>query len=477
MRLPWLTAAATSRMAAPLVALALCAIQLAFIFPGELISDSRDQLHQAITHQYLDWHPPIMAVVWSWLLRINGNPGLLLVLHQGLHWLGFGLIADGFFRVRMPGRAWLVLAAGAFPVFAFYDKEIVKDVGMGSALVAGFGVLFWFLVQRKSIPWWSVLLSAACLCYGTLIRTNAIFAIGPILLLYFARGRRFGLPGIAVWSLITAVVALPLSTRINHDVIGAKRQDPLQSLQIFDLMGTAVRSGDIGVLGQGAPALDTITACYTSYWWDTYSPWGICEGLRHEVGFISPDLNVVTPELAERSVLWRRAIVAHPAAYLAHRLSHFNSSIYFFVPSLSYRESKAWELGPSGRRVITQSEVYFDYLRKNLLFWPVFWLASGICALALLRPAAPGPPTFACARALLCSGLFYSVAYLFVGVATETRYHYWSIMAIMLGIILGWSDIAQQMRAHPTRRTLAVSFVAAVILIGFAARIADVKLL
>ena len=41
--------------------------------------------------------------------------------------------------------------------------------------------------------------------------------------------------------------------------------------------------------------------------------------------------------------------------------------------------------------------------------------------------------TFTCSRALLCSGLF---GYLVVGVATETRYHYWSIMAITLGIIL-----------------------------------------
>ena len=163
----------------------------------------------------------------------------------------------------------------------------------------------------------------------------------------------------------------------------------------------------------------------------SYSPWGICESLRHDVGFISADLNVVTPHLAERSALWRRAIVAHPVAYLAHRLSHFISSIYFFVPSLSFRESKALELGPSGRRVITQRDINFDYLRKNLLFWPVFWLALGVCALALLRPVAPLPPTFACARALLCSGLFYSAAYLFVGVATETRYHYRSIMAII----------------------------------------------
>ncbi|HEY4974983.1 MAG TPA: hypothetical protein VII41_15320, partial [Steroidobacteraceae bacterium] len=258
MKWPWPTASAPSRMVAPVVAMALCATQLAWIFPGELISDSRDQLNQAITHQYLDWHPPIMAWVWSWLLRINGNFGLLLVLHQCLHWLGFGLVADGFFRMRMPGKAWVVLAAGAFPVFLFYDREIVKDVGMGSGLVAGFGLIFWFLLQRKAIPWWALLLSGLCIAYAGLIRTNAIFAIGPVLLLYFARGRQFGLIKIVACSMLTAVVALPLSSWINHDLIGAKPQDPLRSLQIYDLMGIAVRSGDIGVLGDHAPPMTRI---------------------------------------------------------------------------------------------------------------------------------------------------------------------------------------------------------------------------
>jgi len=223
--------------------------------------------------------------------------------------------------------------------------------------------------------------------------------------------------------------------------------------------------------------MDKIASCYTSYWWDPYSPWGICQDLRHDIEFISPDMNIVTPHLAERSALWHQAILTHPMAYLAHRLSHFNSSIYFFVPSLSFRFSKSTELAPSGRRVITQRDIQFDYLRKNLLFWPVFWLALGVCALAFLKqPEAPSP-TFSCARALLCSGLLYSAAYLVVGVATETRYHYWSIMAIMLGIILGWSDISHQMRAHPARSRLAVAFVLAVVCIGFAARIADVGLL
>jgi hypothetical protein len=464
-------------MLVPLVALGLCAIQLILIFPGELIIDSREQLRQAISHQYLDWHPPIMAFVWSWLLRINGNPGVLLVLHQCLHWLGFGLIADGFFRARMPGRAWLVLAAGAFPVFLFYDREIVKDVGMGSGLVAGFGLIFWFLVQRRPIPWWTMLLSGICIFYGAMIRTNAIFAIGPILLLYFARARQFGLVKVVGYSILTAVVALPLSNWINHDVIGAKPQDPLRSLQIYDLMGIAVRSGDVAVLGQHAPPLSKIAGCYTSYWWDTYGPWGgICHDVSDDLEYISGDLYEVTPYLAERSALWRHAILEHPIAYMAHRLSHFNSSIYFFVPSASYRYSKSPDL-LSGRRVITQDDVYFDYLKKNVLFWPVFWLSLGVCALAFLEQPPEASPVIAGARALIVSGLLYSAAYLFVGVATETRYHYWSIMAIMLGIILGSPEIAERMRAYPSRRRLAVTFVLAVLLIGFTARIADVRLL
>jgi hypothetical protein len=476
MKWPWASPSAPSRLVAPLVALALCATQLAVIFPGELISDSRDQLHQAISHQYLDWHPPIMAYVWSWLLRINGNPGLLLVLHQSLHWLGFGLIADGFFRVRMPGRAWLVLAAGAFPVFLFYDREIVKDVGMGSGLVAGFGMIFWFLVQRKSIPWWMLLLSGLCILYGALIRTNAIFAIGPMLLLYFARAREFGLIKIVGCSMLTALVALPLSNWINHDLIGAKAQDPLRSLQIYDLMGVAVHSGDIGVLGGRAPPMARIASCYTSYWWDPYSPWGICQDVSNDLEYVADDLYAVTPYRAERSALWRRAILEHPVAYLAHRLSHFNSSIYFFVPSVSYRYSKAPEVR-SGERAFAQREIYFDYLKKNFLFWPVFWLALGVCALPFLKPSVAAPPVIVCARALITSGLLYSAAYLFIGVATETRYYYWSIMAIMLGIILASPEIRQQMREHPSRSRLAVAFVLAVLLTGFAARIADVSLL
>jgi hypothetical protein len=297
-----------------------------------------------------------------------------------------------------------------------------------------------------------------------------------MLLLYFARGREFGLIKIAACSMLTALVVLPLSNWINHDLIGAKPQDPLRSLQIYDLMGIAVYSGDIGVLGKHAPPMAKIVSCYTSYWWDPYSPWGICDDVSQDLEYISDDLYEVTPYLAERSALWQRAILTHPVAYMAHRLTHFNSSIYFFVPSVTYRYSKAPEV-VFGRRIITQHEIYLDYLKKNFLFWPVFWLALGVGALPFLKQSVATSPVISCARALITSGLLYSAAYLFIGVATETRYYYWSIMAIMLGIILASPDITQQMREHPWRTRLALAFVLAVLLTGFVARIADVRLL
>jgi hypothetical protein len=188
-------------------------------------------------------------------------------------------------------------------------------------------------------------------------------------------------------------------------------------------------------------------------------------------------LYTVTPYLAERNALWRRAILDHPVAYMAHRLSYFNSSIYLFVPSVPFRYSKSPDLGEGGGRVITQRDICLDYLKKNFLFWPVLWLSLGVCALLLLPRPEATRPLIACAQALIISGLLYGGGYLFVGVATDTRYYYWSIMAIMLGIILASAEIIERLRDRPWRRRFAVTLVVATLLIGYVARIADVRLL
>lgn len=462
----------SARFIIPAAALLLCCLQLALTFPGEMIDDSVEQLRQAMSHQFGDWHPPAMALVWSWLIGMTGNPGSLLIWQQALHWLGFGLVADGCQRANMPKRAWLILAAGAFPLFLFYNKVLVKDVEMAAAFIAAFGVCCWFLLVRKSIPWWAVLLAAVLLLYGTLTRTNAVFALGPLVCVFFARGRRFNYAKIAGFSVIVALLAVPLSNAINHRVIGAKPQDSLQSLQIYDLVGIEVRSGDNRVLGADAAPIGALKSCYTSYWWDTFSAWGTCASLRPRLEYVS-DMESTNPELvAERGVLWRKAILAHPLDYLAHRLSYFNSSIYFLVPALHFRFSKSAVLQPPNGRIISERDIHLDYLKKNLFFWPVFWLAVGCCALAFLEASADMPAVVSFARLLVSSGLLYSGAYVLIGVATDVRYYYWPIMSIFVGVILASPDIRLRWHERPIRAKLAASLLVAVLVLGYAARLA-----
>jgi hypothetical protein len=424
-----------------------------------------------MTHQYGDWHPPVMALVWSWLIGLTGKPGSLLVLQQALHWLGFGLLADGCFRARMPGRAWIVLAAGAFPLFLFFDKVVVKDVEMGAAFIAAFGVCGRFLLVRRAVPAWALAVAVILLSYGTLTRTNAVFALGPLVCVCFPAGRRFGLVKLVAFSGLVAVVALMVSNAVNHRLIGAQPQDSLQSLQLYDLVGVAVRSGDAAVLGPHAPPLAQVKACYTAYWWDTFSPWGGCKSLRGSFDYIADMRPVSADRLSERGRLWREAILAHPLDYAAHRLAFYNSSVYFIVPALHFRYSQSADIP----HPVTAREIRMDYVKKNFLFWPVFWLALGCASLAFLpAAAADGLPAVALARLSIVSGLLYAGAYLLIGVATDVRYYYWPILSIMTGILLAFPDLRSRWRTHPGQALAAAVCILAVLAGGYAARLADV---
>ncbi len=456
------------RFLIPALALGLCAAQLIVTFPGELIDDSVEQLRQATVHQFGDWHPPVMALVWSWLLAMTGKAGSLLVLQQALHWLGFGLIADGCRRAGMARRAWAILAAGAFPFFLFYDKVLVKDVEMASAYIAAFGICCWFVLARKPMPWLAMLAAAMLLSYGALTRTNAVFALGPLIFMMFVRTRRFGYVKLWMASAAVAIAAVPISNLVNHQIIGAARQDSLQSLQIYDLVGIELRSGDPHVLGEATVPLAALKDCYTAYWWDTFSPWGSCAALRPQLHYVPPTDVSDDGLVSERSALWRRAILEHPFDYLAHRASYFNSSLYFVVPSLHFRFSKSLILQPPAGHPVTQHDIRLDYVKKNFFFWPVVWLAIGCCALVFL-PKAEGPVSSA--RLLLNSGLLYAGAYAVFGVATDLRYYYWLVMAVLVAVLLALPDIRAQARRRPTAAAFAIALLLAVVGIGYASRL------
>jgi hypothetical protein len=455
------------------VFLIINSLLIAAFYPGVIGADALVQLQEARNHQYSNWHPPIMAWLWSVLMGLTGAVPALWLLYQLLFVGGVALFIDGCRRTNRTSVAWAIGAAGCWPLFVFYNRLVIKDVGMVAALLAGLGLLFWFRAQERKMPLWATIAAAGCVGYGILVRINAVFALGPLVLIFFPRLRRNGAVSTTAIFLTVSLAAIGASKLINERMIGATRLDVIQQLQIFDLMGIEARSGDVTVWSPHAAPLEEVRSCYSAFWWDNFASWGDCAEIREKVGQAG---NTNSAEIIEeRAKLWRQAIFDHPGDYIIHRLAHFNSSIFFLVPAYHLRfkhrvdSSAAASIDPD-----LQRKIHLDYLKINFLAWPVTWLTIGLIALVAIPRFDLNAGIAGFSRLLILSGLLYSGAYLFIGIATEIRYHYWSIFSILIGCLLSYQHVAAGFKGR--QGMIARWALGWVVLAGYAARLADIPL-
>jgi hypothetical protein len=96
----------------------------------------------------------------------------------------------------------------------------------------------------------------------------------------------------------------------------------------------------------------------------------------------------------------------------------------------------------------------------DLLKMPAFWLAIGACLLVVLTAThAPGHSAgVEAALALVISGLLYTCAYFVVGVATDLRYQFWSMVATFTALVISLSGLSGPLVLRPRlgRKTSAI---------------------
>lgn len=463
-----------------LLLLGLFSLNVLLHFPGTMQNDSIQQYRQALSGQYLDWHPPVMAWLWAQLISLWPGPAPMLLLQLSAYWLGVALLADGLRRAGQTRLALLMACAGAFPPFLALNASITKDVGMVASWVAAVGVLFWFRVQARRPPLVAWVLVALLVTYGALVRSNAIFGLGPLLLWLAWRPAKVPQwPALAAAAVVAALLALPASQWINRHVFDAQPTHGEHSLFLFDLLGIAAHARQPSLLEPRASlTLQDLDSCYTPYWWDSVSPWGRCGDKVHRpLG--EPQLVTLPDGIAQQ---WLQAIAAHPAAYALHRVKHFNSALMFAVPLKHVRFVPEYRADGSAFKpfgTVTPGDIRFDLLRKNFAVWPVTWLAWGIVLLAFLhRRAASGASEQAVvlARVLTVSALAYSGAYLMIGISTDMRYHYWSILAILAATVLVLPLLGAAWRRRERSLAWGLAGVAGVVLAGVLARLLDVRI-
>jgi hypothetical protein len=426
--------------------LGLFCANFALQYPGIWVNDSIAAYRDAVAGVFHDGEPPIEAWLWSVVRRVvDGNPGMLAI-QLAFHWLGFALIADGLMRIGKPRSGWLVLLSGAGPLFLFYNGAVLRDVGMASALVTVFGIAFRYRITGRPIPRLALCAVVPLLAYGTLVRTNAVFALGPVLIYLLpstARQRFAGVKAQIVLSLVIAIVAIPLSSLANRVLFGVKPSVSIQFLQVFDLTGIAYHTKDLTVLPPEMQFTDAdLSRCYTPYRWDTLAPWGeVCDYAWNRLGPLD------SPAHKTMGRRWLTEIAMHPVAYLEHRFEYFNSMLYFLVPAkhVRYVPGNGLEHTSDGRpyyRAVTAKDIRNDYVIKNFLTWPVTWLAIGLGYLWLSTQIRQQETALAM-RALLISGITYFVFLLPIGISTEIRYAYWTIMAVSLAALISLNEARQ----------------------------------
>ncbi len=430
-----------------IAALLLGTTNLVIWFPGESGPDSQAQYWQAVTWHIDDWHPPITVWLWSFFRLIADGNGPMFCFQVVLYWVGFLLIALTLARAGRRFAAWVVLVVALFPSLFMTNVELLNDVGMGVTFLVAFATSFWWRMQDRKVPTAVAAIAVALLLFGALARANAVFAVVP-LCVYLIRPQLLGNPWrLFAVSVPVALALVPVADLINHRLLRAEPLHPIRSLQIFDLNGIAFYSRDLSVFGPGTSfTRDEIDHCYRPEGWDRAAPWGECRFFWNRLA-VSPDSREAAEKLEARAAMglepnpdlsnrWIAAIVRHPLAYAEHRLLHFSSAI---SEGLSM-----WDSDVAGPKPL--SVALYDLATASAL-----WIVMGACLLVCLTciPSARRSASIDAAVALLLSALSYASAYLIIGVASQMRYFFWSMIAIFTAAVI--SSAVDQSRCYPSQ--------------------------
>lgn len=413
-------------------AVLLCLASLAIWWPGVVEYDSVEQYRQALSGVYVDWHPPVMARLWSVLHALGPGAVPMFLLQVGLYWLGLGLLAAALGRSGRPGAGVAVLLVGALPLFSAWQAAILKDTQMLGAILAAVGLVAWWRLAERRMPGAIVALVVLLLAYAALVRANAVFAVVPLAAMLVPRP-------MAWWQRASIVVAgvlawIVLTPLINHHILGAGETKVARTLPIYDMAGIAhfaARDADTGIL-PAERALLAVRHCYQPYFWDPL-------GDDRHCGAIATRIDLMPGPLVFRQ--WLAAIARHPVAYAEHRLSHLNSTDRFLIRSGTPdadppRQSEPNTLGLASPGMVAKAlAVAGGWLAATPLGWPVAWIivvAVGFCG-ALSRRESPARNL---ALALLVSAAGLEASFAVVSIASDLRYHLWPMIAAVLAILL-----------------------------------------
>jgi hypothetical protein len=430
-------------------------LSLAVFYPGFMSTDSINQLLQARSGDYTNIQPPLMSIIWHYVdMVLRGQTGML-ILQNYLYWAGLALVLLPFRR-----QAWvyffLLIGVGLFPPYFLLQGTIWKDHLMSGFLLLALGFTMVALLLRveddgRPVKRVICLIAAGVFVFlALMIRHNAVFAVLPPL--YLIAGEFFAIrrppKKIVEWRPLVAGAAATIlmffASTAASDGLARYHYNLGQLVEVFDLVGVAVRTGEPIFDAQKYPSLkegfsdawsdrtavekayvpcDAFPIMVTSTWGTAIWKLGADPALSRQV-----------------HAAWWDAVTRHPREFVAHKFE-------VFLCSLSIGRMGPWyapiffmvqgDVGAAGGgfspfQKFVADQAWYLTLTPVYAVWVYFVISTVIALLSLFGSR----PLDRLAFCIAVGGLMYQGGYLLIAITTEFRYYIWMIISAVLSSII-----------------------------------------
>jgi hypothetical protein len=449
--MPWRPEDKPSRprhlMASVAVLLAIgFALTLAIFYPGVMTFDSKYLFEYAVKGTMGDWQSPVMVWLWGLIDPIAPGAGSMFLLIAATYWLGFGLLSLTL-AARGSRAALLLPLLAVTPPSLALAGVIWRDVLFATCWLLAASVVFAVAERQSWIRLTGQALGLALIVFGVLLRPNALLA-APILAAYAIWLSDTSLRRAAILYIPAALIFFGMVQLVYYGVLNAKREHPLQTVMIFDLGGIShfAKANQFPVEWSATENAMLLDTCYQPTMWDIYWRLEPCDFVMRK---LEREMGLFGTSTISRA--WLAAILHHPVAYLRHRTAFLwnflaGDNLVMWTADI---ENSGGDVFPN-RPAFNAFRVAHDALKPTPFLRSGFWLLGciALCGIALRRTSREATFVFAaCGSAAVYVLTFYGV-----GVASDFRYGYWTVLAAMAGGVVLLSGNGSKPRAEKMGR-------------------------
>jgi hypothetical protein len=408
-------------------------------YPGFLSPDGIDQYQQAISGQYNDWHPPIMAVLWSLLNKIYNGPAPMLFLQLTFLWVSSYLL-----MTSISYKVWSVVIGLLMfaPYIQNFSGYIIKDSQMAFSWLLAFSIMFWMVNKGRKLSVVGGIGICLLLLYGSMVRPNALPGVIPLCYLFvWIVSKNKNVVIKAAWTIGLFLLMAASQYVINNVIIKPEPAHAEDKLYLHDLTGVFIKTHKNVFPAEmyKIPGFDTgyLAKHYTPATFDDI--WDNPDKVHVQVADTEES---ITPQL---QAAWVKAIKAYPLVYLQNRYEGF---LYYlriknrgeFNYTIRWMEDNKYGFVFRPNIVSNLFGSPIDVQKELPYMKPWFWFFLNFILL-LFIPKVRNNFLKVGYSMLLYSSLLYALPCFFIfQTDTDFRYFYWNCIACSLAICLLVAD-------------------------------------